>query len=261
MVVPAARSDWFELKTYFPTNVKHLKSLGGSNFIGVVDDDTVLKYPHRPGETQYLDMENRIYRHLGRHPHIVEHKGMTADGLLLAFARNGSLKEYLRDNTTIDLNQKVKWSIQIAEAVQFIHSKGVIHCDINPSNFLLDEHLIIKMCDLQGRLLDADDSHTIIDIGASEYSKYRLPSAQENDASELTDIFALGSVIYYIFAGHGPFPDLDIFADDKEIRHRFQSGNYPDLSSFCTGNVIRKCWQPEYTSAQDVVNDLTEHSS
>lgn len=50
-----------------------------------------------------------------------------------------------------------KWAKQAAEALAFIHDKGVIHSDIHPNNLLLDEHLDIQLCDFAGSLFGALD--------------------------------------------------------------------------------------------------------
>jgi hypothetical protein len=54
--------------------------------------------------------------------------------------------------------QKLLWALQIAEAVDYIHSPDVLHCNLNAKNVLLDEELSIKLCDFQGKLLNAGGS-------------------------------------------------------------------------------------------------------
>lgn len=253
---PFDETTWIEVETHLPLGVEEIIERGGGTFVGKVDDSTVLKYPLIPGQTRQLELENQIFRHLGPHPYIIEYKGMTADGLLLAFAENRSLEVYINSYTST-LLQQLTWSKQIAEAVQFIHGKRVIHCDLNPSNILVDKNLNLKLCDFQGRLFNLDGTLSI-NIGASEYSKYRLPSAQEDEASKLTDIFALGSVIYYIMNGHEPYPELDILTDEDKIRPLFEAGSFPLMEPTRAGDVIKKCWQSKYSSAQGAVTDLAE---
>lgn len=253
---PSDESTWIEISTHLPPGVEEIIDRGGSTFIGKVNDCTVLKYPLIPGQMGQLELEDRILRHLGPHPNIIEHHGITVHGLLLSFAENGSLKEYIKSHACT-LVQKLLWSKQIAEVLDFIHSKNVIHCDLNPSNILLDSDLHIRLCDFQGRL-HYPHGEECIDGGASEYSKYRLPSAQETEASEMTDLFALGSVIYYILHDHEPYPELDILTDEDKIRPLFESGSFPSLEPSHAGDVIKKCWQLEYASARGAVDDLAK---
>jgi hypothetical protein len=70
-----------------------------------------------------------------------------------------------------------------------------------------------------------------------------------------TDLFALGSAIYFIMMGHEVFPDLDSNKDEEEIERRFRSGQFPVDPQVCSG-ITSKCWAQEYGSAQEVVDDI-----
>jgi serine/threonine protein kinase len=61
----------------------------------------------------------------------------------------GSVKNYLAKKpiSQIPVELRLKWARQAAKAVAFIHSKGVIYCDIHTNNLLLDGELDIKLCD------------------------------------------------------------------------------------------------------------------
>jgi hypothetical protein len=59
-------------------------------------------------------------------------------GLLFTEANQGDLQNYLdthKDDISEDL--RLKWCLQAAEAIAYLHSKGVIHSDLRPSNYLL----------------------------------------------------------------------------------------------------------------------------
>lgn len=155
------------------------------------------------------------------------------------------------------MNERLTWALQTAEAVAFIHQKGVIHCDISVSNLLLDADLNIKLCDFQGKLLHPDD--TVRLSGESgEGVKSSMPRSDLNDANRKTDIFALGSAIHFTLNGHMPFPELDVWAHSSEIVDRFETGQLPDLDGVPAGCVVRKCWTAGYESADEVVDDLTK---
>lgn len=241
---------------YFPEGVRQIIASGGTNYVGLVDEHTVLKYPHFPGELVALEIEAKILEAAGYHPRVVEFKGKNANGLLLGFARNGSLNRYLQ-HASPPIQQKLKWSKQAAEALTHVHEKHIIHCDINVNNLLLDECFNIKLCDFQGRLLSSDGS-IAIDGGASENVKSRMPRPDYGHVDHRTDIFALGSTIYHIMRGHDPFPELDPFQekDELEIVKRFKSCLFPDMSAAMAGNIVHKCWRGEYASARDILHDL-----
>ena len=106
---------------------------------------------------------------------------------------------------------KLRLAVQACEAVAYIHANNVLRCDINASNFVLDDALGLVICDFQGRLLDSDGS-VRLDGGVPENPKSHMPCKKDDEANVETEIFALGSTVYHIMQGHimqghEPFPD------------------------------------------------------
>jgi len=143
---------------YKPEGVIEFLGLGTDGFIGTVDETTILKYPKTPGDKialTILDLEAQILTTIGPHKHIIGYKGQREDGLLLERARRGSIAQFLKDYSPT-WQQRSAWARQATEAVAVTHRTGVIHCDVNVNNLLLDDNLTVKLCDFQGRLLRAD---------------------------------------------------------------------------------------------------------
>jgi len=164
------------------------------------------------------------------------------------------VQQYLSGNKPT-IQQRLRWSSQAAEATAVVHKKNVIHRDIHVRNLLLDAELNIKLCDFQGRLL-GPDGNTEREGGSCENVKSSMPQTDPNIANQRTDIFALGSAIYYILEGHEPFPELDCVLDEEEITWRFASGQFPELQPFVLRSIIHKCWRGEYGSAENVMKDI-----
>jgi hypothetical protein len=70
-------------------------------------------------------------------------------------------------------------------------------------------------------------------------------------------LFALGSAIYEIVAWKKPFAELS----DGEVAKRFGCEDFPDLKNVLCADVIRKCWNEEYETAEDVMLALQAASS
>lgn len=75
---------------------------------------------------------------------------MYKHGLCLERAANGTNPYYLLEsgNPTPSTQQRLSWCREAAEAVAHVHSKRVLHCDIQPTN-LLDIELHLKLSDFQ----------------------------------------------------------------------------------------------------------------
>ena len=242
---------------YKPEGVTEFLGLGTDSFIGTVDQTTVLKYPKTPGDKTalaILDLEAQILTTIGPHKHIIGYKGQREDGLLLERALRGSIAQFLKDYTPTH-QQRLAWVRQATEAVSITHRAGVIHCDINVNNLLLDDNLTVKLCDFQGRLLRLDGS-VDKDGLARENIKSFMPRTNANYSDQKTDIFALGSTFYHIMQGHEPFPDLDPFYDEEQIKARFTSRQFPEMKSLLMNCVTHKCWAGDYNSTEAVLQDL-----
>jgi len=77
-----------------------------------------------------------------------ERRKSDEDGFLLEYMLNGSIADYLYNvNPQPSIQERLKWAMQAAEAVTYIHTKDVLHCDIGVGNLFLDKDLDIRLCD------------------------------------------------------------------------------------------------------------------
>ena len=140
---------------------------GSEFFIGLIDESKILKNPRIAGDSTSIEVKAQLLAVLGSHPRIINSYGPNEHGLLLQYAPNGNLSGYIALNPGVSLSQKQLWYKQAAEAVSYIHQKGVIHCDISPRNFLLDDKLDILLADFQG-MLKSPQGETLLDGFARE---------------------------------------------------------------------------------------------
>lgn len=139
---------------------------------------SVLKYPRVPREQwERLVIEERMYNILGSHPRIIACFGLDERGLKLEYARMGTVKSALQPSSksasSVSLTNRLKWCRQAAEALAYIHTKNIIHCDISTRNFLLDNNLDLKLSDFQR--LHVDPHGIILNGLALENCKSFLP--------------------------------------------------------------------------------------
>ncbi|PMB71432.1 Aurora kinase A [Beauveria bassiana] len=171
--------------------------------------------------------------------------------LILEHQSNGDLATYFRDNDAasgVDLETRGKWATQAARALASLHDKEVIHADVAPRNFLLNSSLDLCICDFAGSIFPGGPEK----IGAPR-SRYQAgPWGRGYVPTKADDLFALGSVLYFIMTGNGPYIDLT----DIEVERRFQAAEFPETSSIPYGSVIDGCWHGRLTTAHTVVQAL-----
>ena len=124
---------------YFPEGVLEIIGVGSSSLVGDLGNGQVLKYPlEKEVNEEDIRHEAEIYKILGLHPRILAFYGPQSVGFRLQKAVNGTIREYL-EKTGVSAAQKWQWACQLAEAIEFIHAKGVIHNDISTRNCFLDD--------------------------------------------------------------------------------------------------------------------------
>ncbi|KAF2427438.1 kinase-like protein [Tothia fuscella] len=236
------------LEAWYPPGVTEIFSSGNTARLGFLPDGSVLKFAFDRDDRyakRGLNIEHSILSALGEHKRLVQYLGKQEHGLRFMFAPNGDVRHYIlkRDTDAISPILRRKWSTQIIESVAFIHSKAVIHCDIHPNNFLLDKDLNIRICDFSGSLFGELDGQ------AMESTRLFLPRDPLSTPNASTDLFALGSVLYYVMTGFEPYADLD----EKEVTERFERGEFPNLDGVAFGAAISGCWSGAFSCAEEVV--------
>jgi serine/threonine protein kinase len=146
----------------------------------------------------------------------------------------------------------MRWLLQVAEAVAYIHSKTVIHGDVGCHNFLVQDNGTLALCDFGGSSIDGSE---ILEFPKPRYARPRPRLGEKPDVKD--DIFALGTALYEIGTGQTLYKGKS----DKEIAALFRSHTYPDLQQLSPprlGEIIRRCWSERYADAEQVVCDLSK---
>jgi serine/threonine protein kinase len=174
--------------------------------IKLVTSDT-LEYSKR------LQREMRILRKLS-HPHILPllDSGIVDSFhyLVMPYMRRGNLRERLVQDP---LTQQEAGNIlvQLADALQYAHNRGIVHRDIKPSNVLLDtgnaDHVYLADFGLAREMEGGSDlTQTGCLIGTPQYMAPELANRPESVSS---DVYALGIVLYQMVTGQTPFSGKD----------------------------------------------------
>lgn len=155
-----------------------------------------------PGlDWRYFRQEVERLQEVAEHPHVVTLLDADLEGqppyYVMPLLRHGSLAQ-LAARPSVE--QVAVWLKEIAGALQFTHDKGLLHCDLKPSNVLLDEQGRTRLVDFgQARLREAA-SGVLGTLG------FMAPEQAEPKAvpSVRWDIYSLGATAYFLLTGELP---------------------------------------------------------
>ena len=146
-----------------------------------------------------------------QHPHILPlFDSGTADGFLyyvMPFIDGETLRSKLDRETQLGVDEAVKITTDVADALDYAHSLGVIHRDIKPENILLhngrpmvaDFGIALALSAAAGGRM----TETGLSLGTPHYMSPEQATA-EKEITARSDIYSLGSVCYEMLAGQPP---------------------------------------------------------
>jgi hypothetical protein len=154
---------------------------------------------------------------------------------------------------------------QVAAAVHYAHQRGVIHRDLKPSNVLLDRDGRPRVTDFglakrtEG---DSNDTSTGQVLGTPSFMPPEQAAGRLKDVGPVSDVYALGAVLYNILTGRPPFQAasaldtlLQVLEQEPVPPRHLNPGVPRDLETI-TLKCLDKVNERRYASARALAEDL-----
>ncbi|XP_036674361.3 serine/threonine-protein kinase MARK2 [Drosophila suzukii] len=157
--------------------------------------------------------------------------------LVMEYASRGELFDHLVKNGRMRERDARVLFRQLVSAIQYCHSKFVVHRDLKAENLLLDQHMNIKIADFGfGNTFDPNAQLETF-CGSPPYAAPELFMGRKYAGPEV-DAWSLGVVLYTLVSGSLPFDGGTL----KELRERVLRGKYrvPYYISMDCENLMRK---------------------
>lgn len=163
------------------------------------------------GDEQFIERFKREASNaaLLSHPNIVAvyDVGKTKDGayyIVMEYVSGGTLKDRILRDSAVPPAQALTLTLQVAQALQVAHERGVIHWDIKPQNVLLTQSEEAKVADFG--IARAAAASTMIKTDALLGTAHYLSPEQAlgEPATPRSDLYSLGMVLYEMLTGEVP---------------------------------------------------------
>jgi serine/threonine protein kinase len=235
------------------------------------DRIVAIKVPHPEMESDPV-LFDRFHREqdIGRsldHPGVMkvfEDKDRSQIYMVMEWVDGKLLRSILTAEKKLPPERAVKITIGIAEALAYIHSRGVVHRDLKPENIMIGPEDRIKLIDFgiagqEGarRLTFAKLSQV---MGTPEYISPEQVKGKRGDGR--SDIYALGIMLYEMLAGKAPFQGPNPFAimNDRLLNNPIPPREIDPSISPQLQEIIYRAIERDpknrYATAAELVHDL-----
>jgi eukaryotic-like serine/threonine-protein kinase len=200
------------------SNYVHVKTIGRGAFAIVTHyrdktsgADVAVKKLTDEKHAHRFEREIKIMQALDGHPNVIkliDFECISGSYQHITPKAKTNLYKYIKKiNSTLTLERRIGIFDQVLAALNYAHSKNILHRDIAPTNVLVFENEHIEVCDFgMGKDLSALSNYTTSVVARYGQLYYVAPEQREKlkAASERSDIYSLGKLLNFVLTGRDP---------------------------------------------------------
>ena len=191
-----------------------------------------------------------------KHPNIIRVFDVFEDNgtayYVMDYIEGNNLSDIVEGKGRLSEPLALKYIRQVANALNYLHQKKLLHLDVKPANILLDKNTgnailidfgVSKQYDQDGQ--QTSTTPPAISKGYSPVEQYAQGSNVKT-FSPATDIYSLAATLYKLVTGNTP-PESNLLLNEDE-----QLPPYPSNVSETTRNAIAECLQTRKKRPQSI---------
>lgn len=186
---------------------------------------------------KFLHREIDVVRGLN-HPNIIKYYRSIETThriyIIMEYAKNGSLLDMVRKENYFSEPKARHVYHQLIDALEYIHSRGIVHRDIKCENILFDENDVLKIIDFGFASCNKESRRAMSETycGSRAYCCPELLK-QKPYQPHSADIWASGVVLFAMVYGKLPYDDSDMNKLLKQVQTKVLFPEKPEVSRSC----------------------------
>jgi serine/threonine protein kinase len=169
------------------------------------------KFSQNPQFIERFFAEGRAAAQLN-HPNIVQAFDVGNEGdlyyFVMEYVEGRTVHEDIVEHKRFDEKLAVEIIIQVAEALEHAHLRGLIHRDVKPKNIMITKEGVVKLADMGLARGISDVEAAEAEAGRAFGTPYYISPEQIRGEKEIgppADIYSLGTTLYHMVTGAVPF--------------------------------------------------------
>ncbi len=169
------------------------------------------KFSSNPQFIERFFAEGRAAAQLN-HPNIVQAFDVGNEGdlyyFVMEYVEGRSVHDDIVTHKRYKESEAVEIAIQVAEALEHAHDRGLIHRDVKPKNIMITKEGVVKLADMGLARAMSDVEAAEAEAGRAFGTPYYISPEQirgEKDIGPPADIYSLGVTLYHMVTGSVPF--------------------------------------------------------
>lgn len=186
--------------------------------------------------------------------------------MVMEYVSGMTLKDMVNTYGPIPVSDVAGLMQQACAALDYAHQQGIVHRDVKPDNFILEDTGVLKLTDLGLARISSQKDASLTVSGSVMGTPYYISPEQirgEENISSSSDIYSLGATFYHIAAGEVPFPGktsalimsrhlIEEPPDPATLIPDFD----PSLSAILLKLLKKECFD-RYLNLQELYHELT----
>lgn len=217
-----ANPSWIGQKLNDRYEINELLGQGGMSSVYRAEDPNLRRtvaikmiHPHLSRDPSFVSRFEEEASSVAqlRNPHIIQVYDFSNDGdtfyMVLEFVPGETLEDHLKrlnqSGRHMEIKEVIKYMINICDALEYAHNRGLVHRDIKPANIMLSVEGQAILMDFGIAKIVGGKQHTATGavVGTALYMAPEIIKAQPAD--KRVDIYSLGVTLFETLSGKPPF--------------------------------------------------------